>query len=968
MAFSIYTYAGTGSPQELAVPPYISRSHISVTVDGALIFGYPFINAQTIRVTAPPKSVIEVRRRTPLEAPLVDFKAPVRAFELNQATLQAIYLAQELADGGVVVGEPPPVSGTVLPPQAGNAGRVLGTDGENLAWVPQATGGGTGGSAMPTVRDAPFSATGNGTTPDQAAFVAASAAHPTLRVPPGTYRFSANTTISASLIPDVGALFTVDAGVTVTLQASLQATRRPLFIGEGTVAFAPGTVDQVCAEWFGLAPTATAAANTTALLKAWNAAYGVTVSVGRGAFPLNDTELKVFALAGTSQLNFGLMGVGTDGNGGGGGVSANTGTTFFGPSARLTFNNDTPGNSDAKGVISGIHVVGPNDNVDGVGGIRCLKLSNTIIENTQVTGSRSHGYELVDCYGMVVRNNTALLNRWHGILWNRRANQAVTRDNKLIANGKDYRGIYANLTFSGGTGLESLGHFCDNNDTSYSGAGAVLYRRNNPTPSATSITLTSIVVSGGVATATTASPHGRSTGDFISVFGAVSDTRLNTVFVPQITVTSATTFTWPVILQPNQTSTAANGTYTDATLVIGPAAHGAIYNDMRGARISHYGEDCIGLAAYLGANMLATEFGGGYNQGFNIAFGGNGVIHVDDCTAMRVAALSLSGANSSLQVSVGARKHNIDVTSSVTLENGATLSLPDIRLNDGQWSATAAPTSGVWARGDYIRNRNAGPGQPLGWFCSEAPATFLAVEMGSGSGGGTTLPSQSGNAGRVLGTNGAALSWVTFSSLLPLQAGNAGRVLGTDGTNPLWVTPAAGGGLPSQTGFSGRFLYTNGVTASWSLPNALSDFCVNMGTLSQGNINTPGTIQASQGTFTTLGIGAGGAVFNGPVNFSQAVSMGAAAGTALNITAPPSGTALRLATVGSGSGMTIDASSGGTGLFLLGTFRWDITPAIGSGIANTTALNQKPGGNTNGVWLPLTVGGVPGDILWWPRN
>lgn len=53
---------------------------------------------------------------------------------------------------------------------------------------------------------------------------------------------------------------------------------------------------------------------------------------------------------------------------------------------------------------------------------------------------------------------------------------------------------------------------------------------------------------------------------------------------------------------------------------------------------------------------------------------------------------------------------------------------------------------------------------------------------------------------------------------LPSQTGNSGKVLGTDGTNTSWVTQS-GGSLPTQTGQNGKFLTTDGSAASWGTPS-----------------------------------------------------------------------------------------------------------------------------------------------------
>lgn len=54
---------------------------------------------------------------------------------------------------------------------------------------------------------------------------------------------------------------------------------------------------------------------------------------------------------------------------------------------------------------------------------------------------------------------------------------------------------------------------------------------------------------------------------------------------------------------------------------------------------------------------------------------------------------------------------------------------------------------------------------------------------------------------------------ITADNVMPTQTGNSGKYLTTDGTNVSWGTVDA---LPSQTGNSGKFLTTNGTSASWA--------------------------------------------------------------------------------------------------------------------------------------------------------
>lgn len=73
-------------------------------------------------------------------------------------------------------------------------------------------------------------------------------------------------------------------------------------------------------------------------------------------------------------------------------------------------------------------------------------------------------------------------------------------------------------------------------------------------------------------------------------------------------------------------------------------------------------------------------------------------------------------------------------------------------------------------------------------------------------------PSQTGQAGKFLSTDGTALQWADVDAF-PDQTGNAGEYLTTDGTNVAWAPVDA---LPDQTGAAGEFLTTDGTNASWA--------------------------------------------------------------------------------------------------------------------------------------------------------
>lgn len=74
------------------------------------------------------------------------------------------------------------------------------------------------------------------------------------------------------------------------------------------------------------------------------------------------------------------------------------------------------------------------------------------------------------------------------------------------------------------------------------------------------------------------------------------------------------------------------------------------------------------------------------------------------------------------------------------------------------------------------------------------------------------IPSQVNNSGKVLTTNGTTLSWALVPSPIPSQAGNVGRFLTTNGSAVSWASP-----YPAQPGNSGKFLTTDGTTVSWGV-------------------------------------------------------------------------------------------------------------------------------------------------------
>lgn len=89
-----------------------------------------------------------------------------------------------------------------------------------------------------------------------------------------------------------------------------------------------------------------------------------------------------------------------------------------------------------------------------------------------------------------------------------------------------------------------------------SGAGELTEQLTIQSPTPVAVSVSSLTSAGGTATATTAAPHGYATGDFVTIAGADQAAYNGEV---QVTVTGASTFTYPVAGGP---ATPATGTIT----------------------------------------------------------------------------------------------------------------------------------------------------------------------------------------------------------------------------------------------------------------------------------------------------------------------------------------------------------------------------------------------------------------------
>ena len=127
-------------------------------------------------------------------------------------------------------------------------------------------------------------------------------------------------------------------------------------------------------------------------------------------------------------------------------------------------------------------------------------------------------------------------------------------------------------------------------------------------------------------------------------------------------------------------------------------------------------------------------------------------------------------------------KNSSGVVTLLASNSGATGTVSSVGVSGGTTGLTTSggpiTTSGTITLGGTLAIANGGTGQ------ATATAAFDAL-----------APSQGGNSGKYLTTNGSTTSWGTVDAL-PSQTGNAGKYLSTDGTTASWQnTGASAGGV-----------------------------------------------------------------------------------------------------------------------------------------------------------------------------
>lgn len=177
---------------------------------------------------------------------------------------------------------------------------------------------------------------------------------------------------------------------------------------------------------------------------------------------------------------------------------------------------------------------------------------------------------------------------------------------------------------------------------------------------------------------------------------------------------------------------------------------------------------------------------------------------------------------------------------------------------------------------------------------------------------------------------------LTLTDLLPTQTGNSGKYLTTDGTTASWGSLST---LPTQTGNSGKYLTTDGTNASWSnISNVL---------LGTSSLSTPALRIATE-TNTGIGqIGSSGtlSVVGQGGEILRATGVASAVNYA-TITNAATGNSIAFGAAGTDSTISILYKSKGPGAHFFQTNTTDTQFAINptAGATNYLTVNGSNGG------------------------
>jgi hypothetical protein len=241
------------------------------------------------------------------------------------------------------------------------------------------------------------------------------------------------------------------------------------------------------------------------------------------------------------------------------------------------------------------------------------------------------------------------------------------------------------------------------------------------------------------------------------------------------------------------------------------------------------------LVAWSGSDFVLISISAGgannqvqYNSGGNLAGSSNLTFDGTTLTATSFADTSLTSGRVTYAGAGGNLTDSANLTfdgTTLTAANFADSSLSAGRVTYAGAAGNLTDSANLTFDGSNLQigsqgDLRFGDSDNSNWVAFQAPATVPSNVT-------WTLPSTDGTNGQLLQTNGSGtLSFVTFSGL-PSQTGNAGKFLTTDGVNPSWANTGAS---------AGGAIYVNDTTVNqnYTIASGQNGFSVGPMTIASG--------------------------------------------------------------------------------------------------------------------------------------
>ena len=314
MSYSYVRYTGNGSTANYTLPfQYINADHIKVRLNGVLSTLFTFSNSSTITMNVAPASgvIIELRRETPKDSPIVNFTdgSVLLERDLDLLATYDLYLAQETKDGldsgmsqdslGVWQAQSRRIAAVADPVDAQDAATKVWSETAGTAFVSQSAASATSASSSATAATASATA---------AAGSASGAAGSASAASTSASAASASQTAAATSATNAASSATAASGsaTTATTQATAAATS-----ASASATSASSASTQATASAASAVSAASSAASAAALLDNFDDRYlgpksadpsvdndGATLILGALYFNTTDGKMRVYTSSG----------------------------------------------------------------------------------------------------------------------------------------------------------------------------------------------------------------------------------------------------------------------------------------------------------------------------------------------------------------------------------------------------------------------------------------------------------------------------------------------------------------------------------------------------------------------------------------------------------------------------------------------------------------------------------------------